>query len=44
LKGKLLNVRDAPTNQVLKNEEIQSLIKIIGLNPNTKYDKPEDMK
>jgi DNA topoisomerase II len=44
LKGKLLNVRDAPTNQVLKNEEIQNLIKIVGLNPSQKYDSPEQRK
>ena len=31
LKGKLLNVRDAGTNMILKNEEIQNLIKIMGL-------------
>ena len=44
LKGKLLNVRDAPTNQVLKNEEIQNLIKIVGLNPQYKYEQPHEMK
>ena len=31
LKGKLLNVREASTKQILNNEEIESLIKIIGL-------------
>jgi len=31
LKGKLLNVRDAPLNQVAKNTEIESICKIVGL-------------
>ena len=31
LRGKLLNVRDAPTKQVIDNEEIKSIIKIMGL-------------
>lgn len=31
LKGKLLNVRDATNNQIIGNEEIQNLFKIIGL-------------
>ena len=30
LKGKLMNVRDAPTTMILKNEELQNLIKIMG--------------
>jgi DNA topoisomerase-2 len=37
LKGKLLNVRDAPTAQVLKNEEVQSLARILGLRFQTEY-------
>jgi DNA topoisomerase-2 len=31
LKGKLLNVREAPHAQILKNEEIQNIAKILGL-------------
>lgn len=31
LKGKLLNVREAPHAQILKNEEIQNVAKILGL-------------
>lgn len=31
LKGKLLNVRDATSNALMNNEEIQNVIKIIGL-------------
>ena len=31
LKGKLLNVRDAPSKVLLQNQEIQNLMKIIGL-------------
>ena len=31
LKGKLLNVRDAPTSQIIGNQEVQNVMKIIGL-------------
>ena len=31
LKGKLLNVRDASNQQMMNNEEIQNLMKIVGL-------------
>ena len=31
LKGKLMNVRDMSTHQILKNDELQNLIKIVGL-------------
>ncbi len=41
LKGKLLNVREANANQILKNDEIQNLMKIIGLNTTRVY---EDVK
>jgi DNA topoisomerase-2 len=37
LKGKLLNVRDATPEQLLKNEEINNIKKIIGLKQNEKY-------
>jgi DNA gyrase/topoisomerase IV subunit B len=31
LRGKFLNVRDAPMTTVMKNQEVNALIKIIGL-------------
>lgn len=37
LKGKLLNVRDAPVKQLTANEEIQNLVKILGLQSNKDY-------
>jgi DNA topoisomerase-2 len=37
LKGKLLNTRDASTDQIQKNEEIINLKKIIGLQQNKDY-------
>lgn len=37
LKGKLLNVRDASTQQLLSNEEIKSLKIILGLKQNEDY-------
>lgn len=41
LKGKLLNVREASSTILTKNDEIQNLIKIMGLQINKKY---EDVK
>lgn len=41
LKGKLLNVREASSSSILKNDEIQNLMKIIGLNTTKQY---EDVK
>jgi len=38
LRGKLLNVRDAKHDQIMKNEEIQAIKKIMGLQHNKKYD------
>ena len=38
LRGKVLNVRDATLKQMMANEEIQNLIKIIGLDLNREYD------
>jgi len=37
LRGKLLNVRDATAAQLLKNEEINNLKKILGLQQNKEY-------
>lgn len=38
LKGKLLNVRDAGHSQIMKNTEIQNIMKIMGLTPGKEYD------
>jgi DNA topoisomerase-2 len=38
LKGKLLNVREASHQQILKNEEIQNVAKILGLTFGKEYD------
>jgi DNA gyrase/topoisomerase IV subunit B len=37
LKGKLLNVRDAPVSKILENEEIKNLKIILGLKQNLDY-------
>ena len=41
LKGKLLNVRDVSSAQIMKNDEVQNIIKIVGLQIGKKY---EDLK
>lgn len=41
LRGKLINVRDAKAQTILKNEEIKAIIQIMGLKPHQKY---EDVK
>ena len=41
LKGKLLNVREASHTQIMKNEEIQNICKILGLRHGVEY---EDVK
>ena len=38
LRGKLLNVRDAPSHQVSNNAEITNIKKILGLQNSVKYD------
>lgn len=38
LKGKLLNVREAPVSQIMNNEEVQNIVKIMGLKYGTKYE------
>lgn len=38
LRGKLLNVREATTSQIINNQEIIELKKILGLKTGTKYD------
>ena len=37
LRGKLLNVREAKHDQIMKNEEIQNIKKIMGLQHNKDY-------
>lgn len=44
LRGKLLNVRDATATQLLKNEEINNLKKIIGLQQNKEYSSVKDLR
>merc|ERR1712100_463114 len=39
LKGKLLNVRDASTKQIMDNEEISAITKILGLQHGKVYDR-----
>lgn len=44
LRGKLLNVREASHTQILKNEEIQNLVKILGLKYGQTYDSVKGMR
>jgi DNA topoisomerase-2 len=44
LKGKLLNVREASTKQILENKEINDLVKIVGLQYKKKYETMDDIK
>ena len=44
LKGKLLNVREASTKQIMENKEITDLVKIMGLTYKKKYESLDDMK
>ena len=44
LRGKLLNVRDATPAQLLKNEEINNLKKIIGLQQSREYTSTKDLR
>lgn len=44
LKGKLLNVRDSSTPQILKNEEIQNIKKILGLKNGESYPTTDDLR
>jgi DNA gyrase/topoisomerase IV subunit B len=37
LRGKLLNVREASSKQIMENEEIQNIKKILGLQQNKEY-------
>eukprot|EP00752_Nemacystus_decipiens_P012396 g10983.t1 len=44
LKGKLLNVREATPQQVLKNEEIQNVVKILGLKFSHRYEDTKQLR
>ncbi|KAI0978809.1 hypothetical protein GJ496_000179 [Pomphorhynchus laevis] len=44
LRGKLLNVREANSTQIMNNSEITNLCKIIGLQYKEKYDRPESVR
>ncbi|TGZ52504.1 hypothetical protein CRM22_010616 [Opisthorchis felineus] len=44
LRGKLLNVREASSKQIMDNAEINALIKIMGLQYKHKYENPESLK
>ncbi|XP_055328560.1 DNA topoisomerase 2-alpha-like [Paramacrobiotus metropolitanus] len=44
LRGKLLNVREATPKQLMENAEINSIVKILGLQYKRKYDSEDDLK
>ena len=44
LRGKLLNVRDAPNATILKNEEIGSIKKILGLRQGEQYESTKSLR
>lgn len=44
LRGKMLNVREAPQKQILKNQEINNLIQILGLDFKNKYETKDEVK
>ena len=44
LKGKVMNIRDATTSQIMKNTEITNLKKIIGLETNKKYTNTKSLR
>ena len=44
LRGKLLNVRDATAAQILKNEEINNLKKILGLQQGKEYNSVKNLR
>ncbi|XP_075677432.1 DNA topoisomerase 2-alpha-like isoform X3 [Dermatophagoides pteronyssinus] len=44
LRGKMLNVREATHKQIMENAEINSLVKILGLQYKKKYNTIEDLK
>lgn len=44
LKGKLLNVREAPHQQIMKNDEIQNIAKILGLQFGRTYEDTSSLR
>jgi DNA topoisomerase-2 len=44
LRGKLLNVREAKHDQIMKNEEIQNIKKILGLQHNKEYSNTSSLR
>ncbi|XP_056285488.1 DNA topoisomerase 2-alpha [Pseudoliparis swirei] len=44
LRGKMLNVREATLKQIMENAEINSIIKILGLQYKKNYSTPESLK
>ena len=44
LKGKLLNVREANHGQIMKNEEIQNICKILGLRHGVEYSDTKELR
>jgi DNA topoisomerase-2 len=44
LRGKMLNIRDASAKQIMENQEIQNLIKIMGLQVNKKYENAKQLR
>jgi DNA topoisomerase-2 len=44
LRGKLLNVREAPTKKLLNNEEIKNIKQIMGLKQGVKYTSSKDLR
>ncbi|EGR31961.1 topoisomerase ii beta 180kda, putative [Ichthyophthirius multifiliis] len=44
LKGKMLNVREASVKQITENQEIQNIIKIMGLKLGAKYENTKSLR
>lgn len=44
LKGKMLNVRDSNSKQITENEEIQNIIKVMGMRLGTNYDNLKQLR
>ncbi|KAI4333104.1 hypothetical protein L6164_017951 [Bauhinia variegata] len=44
LRGKLLNVREASSKQIMENEEIQNIKKILGLQQNKEYNTVKSLR
>lgn len=44
LRGKLLNVREASNKQIMDNEEIQNIKKILGLQQNKEYSNVKSLR